>query len=548
MSSSSLPPSLLQRRNNTNGGLCGKSGDFVVGFFAFIAVLYYVNNAYQILFMNQRARLLFPSRVGEIFSSAAQNTTTSVKKSSSLLAMNVNEDYKMNPNDFAWVKRCTEAFLQRDEDGVSSSASSTEMTCELFSRTARENIGAFSSNRYFHAVSFLGGGDRGARNRRVQLKTFMPKYVYRDAMAKYTEKNVKEISKMSAIARRGILSERRSFFLRKRSADTSAERRKKAKNARRLIASSEKKSDDKNKKNKKEKLRRIIGTHHKTGTALMRDVFDSISREFEYNFFNLRVYEDYPYLQPGNLSSIIDEADVILDYHFSKPIPSYFINAEDWYSSDRRVRRFNKQQRECQSLASYYQGSYRIIHLIRDPRDALVSGVLYHMQNPEDESWLREIRVGDELFNSTSSSSYVQSIRRLKNPVDALAAELKIADDELRMLGLAAQDCEIDIRAMNVRLESFFDELDDILRFLEFPEEDIEEMVRVANLHNAKTWEKNETEHHVHFTSENPDRHKYIEAMYEEGFVNKTVSYLRYALGYTNNASSDAFPTFANER
>ena len=36
--------------------------------------------------------------------------------------------------------------------------------------------------------------------------------------------------------------------------------------------------------------------------------------------------------------------------------------------------------------------------------------------------------------------------------------------------------------------------------------------------------------------------------MYEEGFVNKTVSYLRYALGYTNNASSDAFPTFANER
>ena len=543
MSSSSFPPSLLQRRNSfTGGGLCG-GGGFVVGLFAFIAVLYYVNNAYQILFMNQRARLLFPrGKLGEIFSSAAQNTTT--LKSSSLLAMNTNED-KMNPSDFAWVKRCSEAFLQRDEDGVSSASSSTEMTCELFSRTARENIGAFSSNRYFH-VSFLGR-DRGERNRRVQLKTFMPKYVYRDAMAKYTEKNVKEISKMSAVARRGILSERRSLFLRKRSAD-GAERRKKAKNARRLIASSEKKSDDKNKKNKKEKLRRIIGTHHKTGTALMRDVFDSISREFEYNFFNLRVYEDYPYLQPGNLSSIIDEADVILDYHFSKPIPSYFINAEDWYSSDRRVRRFNKQQRECQSLASYYQGSYRIIHLIRDPRDALVSGVLYHMQNPEDESWLREIRVGDELFNSTSSSSYVQSIRRLKNPVDALAAELKIADDELRMLGLAAQDCEIDIRAMNVRLESFFDELDDILRFLEFPEEDIDEMVRVANLHNAKTWEKNETEHHVHFTSENPDRHKYIEAMYEEGFVNKTVSYLRYALGYTNNASSDAFPTFANER
>ena len=186
----------------------------------------------------------------------------------------------------------------------------------------------------------------------------------------------------------------------------------------------------------------------------------------------MRYYEDYPYLQPGSLSSIIEDADVILDYHFSKPIPSYFINAEDWYSSDRRVRKFNKQERECQSLASYYGGSYRIIHLIRDPRDALVSGVFYHMQNPEDESWLREIRVGDDLYdNNSSSSSYVQSIRRLKNPLDAIAAELKIADDELRMLCLAAQDCEIDVRAMNVRLESFFDELDDILRFLEFPEE-----------------------------------------------------------------------------
>ena len=117
------------------------------------------------------------------------------------------------------------------------------------------------------------------------------------------------------------------------------------KNARRLIAASDNPDDgarNENEKQHQKKLRRIIGTHHKTGTALMRDVFDSISREFEYNFFNLRYYEDYPYLQPGSLSSIIEDADVILDYHFSKPIPSYFINAEDWYSSDRRVRKFNK--------------------------------------------------------------------------------------------------------------------------------------------------------------------------------------------------------------
>ena len=105
----------------------------------------------------------------------------------------------------------------------------------------------------------------GGNSNRVKLKTLMPKYVYRDAMAKYTEKNVKEIAKMSASARWGILSERRtSFFLRKR--------RKKMKNARRLIAASDNLDDgarNENKKQHQKKLRRIIGTHHKTGTTLM---------------------------------------------------------------------------------------------------------------------------------------------------------------------------------------------------------------------------------------------------------------------------------------
>jgi len=256
------------------------------------------------------------------------------------------------------------------------------------------------------------------------------------------------------------------------------------------------------------------------------------------------------------------DADVILDYHFSKPIPTYFpIDGNDRYyyeSSNDRTRKYHRHSRQCQSLTNFYGDSYRIIHLIRDPRDALVSGCLYHMQNPEDETWLREVRVGDEVYKeeednnnnnhkrSGGGSSYLDSILRLKdNPAEALLAEIKIADDELRMLGLAAQDCEIDIKAKNVRLENFFDELDDILRFLEFPEESIEELTRIATQHDAKTWNLNETENNVHFTSENPARYKYIEAMSEEGFVNKTITYLRYALGYRDG---EDFPIFDNER
>ena len=203
-SSSSLPPPipLSSRRNN--------SGGCVVCLFAAVAILYYLNNAYQILFMNQHARL-FQGK----FSSPKKNTGAKNTSMSSFSLLAMMNDKKTSPSDFTWIKRSIDLFLDRDEDGLASSSSSS---CEFFSRTPRENVGVFSSHRYVHA--FVGGNSN-----RVKLKTLMPKYVYRDAMAKYTEKNVKEIAKMSASARWGILSERRtSFFLRKR--------RKKMKNAR----------------------------------------------------------------------------------------------------------------------------------------------------------------------------------------------------------------------------------------------------------------------------------------------------------------------------
>jgi len=524
------------------GGFLVTSAQALIIFISALAILYYINSAYQIL--NQRQHLtLLNERVSGFFLSKYNN------EGNFLADRSENDDADLMKNrpasDFFWVKRATESFY--DVHGSSSSSKSADENdeeedakCEIFSN----NQGVFSSHRYLHSP---------VKNvKRVKMKYAMPKYAYIDAMAKNSkEKNVKDIAKMSAFARRGIISERKHF----------------RSSARRLITEKPITAEDGSKKktnnNNKKKLRRIIGTHHKTGTALMRDVFDSISKEFDYNFLNVRYFEDFPYLQPPNISTMVLDADVILDYHFSKPIPTYFpIDGNDRYyyeSSNDRTRKYHRHSRQCQSLTNFYGDSYRIIHLIRDPRDALVSGCLYHMQNPEDETWLREVRVGDEVYKeeednnnnnnhkrSGGGSSYLDSILRLKdNPAEALLAEIKIADDELRMLGLAAQDCEIDIKAKNVRLENFFDELDDILRFLEFPEESIEELTRIATQHDAKTWNLNETENNVHFTSENPARYKYIEAMSEEGFVNKTITYLRYALGYRDG---EDFPIFDNEQ
>jgi hypothetical protein len=93
----------------------------------------------------------------------------------------------------------------------------------------------------------------------------------------------------------------------------------------------------------------LVGTHHKAGTVWLLKIFKKVCEEF-----GLRLCH-------GEISQIPQECDVILPRH----------------------SRFDFEQ---------LQKEWRGVHLIRDPRDVIVSGCFYHGQS--QEAWLHVKRAG----------------------------------------------------------------------------------------------------------------------------------------------------------
>ncbi len=87
----------------------------------------------------------------------------------------------------------------------------------------------------------------------------------------------------------------------------------------------------------------LVGTHHKTGTLWMQGIFRNICRQFHLTYFQ------------GEQENLPDHFDVFMQNH------SKF---------------------DFNSLPRNYRG----IHIIRDPRDRIVSGAFYHQKSKEE--WL----------------------------------------------------------------------------------------------------------------------------------------------------------------
>lgn len=89
----------------------------------------------------------------------------------------------------------------------------------------------------------------------------------------------------------------------------------------------------------------VICTHHKTGTVWMADVFRAIKREFKLKLHN------------GLQQSLSPEADIFLQDH--SRVDMIALRGRN---PDRPVR--------C-------------VHIIRDPRDVIISGCFYHVKTTE---------------------------------------------------------------------------------------------------------------------------------------------------------------------
>ena len=93
----------------------------------------------------------------------------------------------------------------------------------------------------------------------------------------------------------------------------------------------------------------LVGTHHKTGTVWMFTVFEKICRELGWKLYR------------GAPSQVPSDCDVFFDGH----------------------SRF-----EAAKVGTEYRG----LHVIRDPRDIIISGCFYHQKS--EEPWLHAKQAG----------------------------------------------------------------------------------------------------------------------------------------------------------
>jgi hypothetical protein len=114
----------------------------------------------------------------------------------------------------------------------------------------------------------------------------------------------------------------------------------------------------------------VVATHHKTGTVWMSTVFRAIARKLDANYVNF--WSHY-----GRLDRVLKAPFILLNHNSI----------------------FSQHAKELR------REDVRILHLVRDPRDVLISATHYHKS--ADEPWLHERVSGSQ------EASYQQRLNSL---------------------------------------------------------------------------------------------------------------------------------------
>jgi hypothetical protein len=178
----------------------------------------------------------------------------------------------------------------------------------------------------------------------------------------------------------------------------------------------------------------VVATHHKTGTVWMATVFEAITRQLG------AAYVDF-WAHYGRLEHEITSPFVLLNHD------STFLQHADI------LRRRD----------------VRILHVIRDPRDVLISAMHYHKTS--SESWLHEAAPGK------GNVSYQQRLNALATPFEQYVFELENATsstiDGMLEWQYGRENC-IEVRYEELWQDRSMALWSDILDFLGFDERERE--------------------------------------------------------------------------
>ncbi|UWQ21676.1 sulfotransferase domain-containing protein [Jannaschia sp. W003] len=179
-----------------------------------------------------------------------------------------------------------------------------------------------------------------------------------------------------------------------------------------------------------------VGTHHKTGTLWMRAVFRQLGRAI-----GVPAHVVYPTTRPAKVAPGGERA-ILMSWSSRFP---------DWL---------------------HQRPDARILHLVRDPRDVLLSGARYHLDAaPEGEQFLHEPRA------DLGGRTYQQHLNTLPTPEQRLLFEMreKHAETLAEMLAWdAAAPNTVEARYEDLMADEEGTRFREILRDLGLPEPEVE--------------------------------------------------------------------------
>jgi hypothetical protein len=126
----------------------------------------------------------------------------------------------------------------------------------------------------------------------------------------------------------------------------------------------------------------VVATHHKTGTVWMASVFKAIAKRMRANYIDF--WSNY-----GRLDPLLKTPFVVFNYDSNFLQHSGLLRRDD----------------------------VRILHLIRDPRDVLISAMHYHKTS--DEDWLHRT------VPDNGDVTYQHKLNSLATPFDQYLFELE---------------------------------------------------------------------------------------------------------------------------